>query len=316
MNYALYAAAAVAVAALTPPAPAAADDAPARLAKHAAYVVWHAGDGAVKTLRATGEVTRDGKPRATLTVLRYGIAHRGTYVSVDGLHSDEGFTGNVSWTSNQNGFTVRPVGEVVRALFDYDALFAETTTGDAFAGTARGTSKIDGVDCTIVRLRSKIGFPSDVYVDPATGAYRRAVIDPDDKYELSFDGLGYTEAGGKRFLSSWHHGSSKIRYAYTAVVPNAPIEPDELRPPKQTATWTFGEDVVPIEYVAQPYPRIYLNVLVNGVKGKFIFDTGADGIAMLDSFVRNTGAKRFSEVTASGIGPATVRANLFRVDTI
>jgi hypothetical protein len=292
------------------------DDAAALLAKHAAYVKWHAGDGVVKTLRETGEATRDGKSRGTLTSLRYGLAHRDTFVSAEGLHFDDGFTGSVSWTSNENGFTVRPIGEVVRALFDTDALFAETTATDAFAGSYRGAQKIDGIDCAIVRLTSKVGFPFDVYIDPATGAYRRAVVDPDGKYERSFDGLGYTAVDGKQFLSSWHHGNAKTRYAYTAIVPNAPVEPDQLRPPKQTAIWTFGDEPARIEYVDQPAPRIYLNVVVNGVKGKFIFDTGADGTAMLDSFARSTGAKRFGDVPIGGIGPATVRANLFRVDTL
>jgi Aspartyl protease len=295
---------------------AAADEAAALLAKHAAYVGWHTGDGVVKTLRETGEVTRDGKPRATLTALRYGIAHRDTYVSADGVHSDDGFTGSVAWRSNGNGFTVRAIGEVVRALFDIDALFGETTASGAFTGAVRGTQKVGGADCTIVRLASQVGFPIDVYVDPATGAYRRAVIDPDGKYEESFDGIDYTAVDGKRFISAWHHGSSKTRYSYTKIEPNAALEPDELRPPKQTATWTFGDQPAPIEYVDQPAPRIYVDVVVNGVKGKFILDTGAEDTVIFDSFARRTSAKRFGEQTIGGIGPGTVKANLFRVDTL
>ncbi len=294
----------------------AADDAAALMAKHASYVGWHAGDGVVKTLKQTGEATRDGKPRGTLSSLRYGIAHRNTFVGGDGLQYDVGFTGNVSWTSNENGFTVRAIGEVVRAQFDADALFAETTPTVAFTPAIRRDEKVDGVDCIVVRLTSQVGFPMDAYVDPATGAYRRAVIDPDGKYEESFDGLGYTAVDGKRFLSAWHYGDSKVRYTYTKIEPNAAIEPDALRPPKQTATWTFGDEPARIEYVDQPSPRIYLDVTVNGHKGKFILDTGADGTAMLDSFARAASAKRFSSMDVGGIGPGVAQANLFRVDTI
>ncbi|MEA2690438.1 MAG: hypothetical protein QOD51_3045, partial [Candidatus Eremiobacteraeota bacterium] len=143
-------------------AAAAGGDAAALIAKHAAYAGWHAGDGVVKTLRATGTVTRDGKPRGSMVSLRYGIAYRDTYVSVAGVQEDDGFTGSVSWTSNGNGFTVRPVGPTVRAQFDIDALFGETTTTGAFTPSVVRNEKVDGVDCTVVRLVSQVGFPLEV----------------------------------------------------------------------------------------------------------------------------------------------------------
>ncbi|MEA2687731.1 MAG: Aspartyl protease, partial [Candidatus Eremiobacteraeota bacterium] len=151
--------------------------------------------------------------------------------------------------------------------------------------------------------------------DPATGAYRRAVVDPDGAYEESFDGLDYALADGKRFLSAWHHGNSKTRYAYTEFVVNPAITADELRPPKQTATWTFGDAPAQIEYVDVHGPRIYIDVTVNGVKGKFILDTGAGGTAMLDSFARRAGAKRFGTTSIGGFGGSS-KANVFRIDTI
>jgi Aspartyl protease len=305
----------LAFAAPAPPAARAADDAAALLAKHKAYAGWQAGDGTVKTLRASGTATRDGKQLATLTSLRYGIAFRDTYVNEHGVHEDEGFTGSVAWTSNENGFTVRPVGDYVRALFDADALFGEATTTAQFTPQLLRTEKVDGVDCAVVRLTSQIGFPLDVYVDPATGAYRRAVVDPDGSYEESFDGLEYTPAGGKRFLSAWHHGTAKTRYAYDKIEPNAAIVPDELRPPKQTATWTFGDAPAQVEYNDQRGPRLYVDLLVNGVKGKFILDTGAEGTAVVDSFARKAGATRFGTTAIAGFSGAA-KANLFRVDTI
>jgi hypothetical protein len=310
------AAAAVALASVAPHGARAAEgDAAALIAKHGAYVGWYAGDGVVKTLRETGDVTRDGKALGRTSALRYGIAFRDTYVSDEDVHYDDGFTGTVSWTSNENGFTVRSIGEVVRALFDVDALFGETTSTAAFTPSFLRTQKVDDIDCAVVRLSSQVGFPLDVYVDPATGAYRRAVVDPDGKYEESFDGLSYAEAGGKRFLSAWHHGNSKARYAYTTIEPNAPIAPDELRPPKQTASWTFGDAPAAIEYVEQPYPRMYVELVVNGVKGKFLLDTGAGVTAVIDSFARRVGADRLGTTSISGIG-GSGKANLFHVKTI
>ncbi|HWT06673.1 MAG TPA: aspartyl protease family protein [Xanthomonadales bacterium] len=294
---------------------AAAEDAAALMAKHAAYAGWHGGDGVVKTLRATGEVTREGKPRGKMLSLRYGVAFRDTYESEDGVRSDDGFTGNVSWTSNINGFTVRPVGNVVKAQYDMDALFGEYTATPAFTPKFVKTEKVDGVDCAVVRLTSQVGFPLDVYIDPASGAYRRVVVDPDGAYEVSVDGLAYTVVDAKRFLSAWHFGKSKIRYVYTSITPNAPIAPDELRPPKQTATWTFGDAPAQIEYVEYHGPRMYVDLSFNGVKGKFILDTGAGGTAVVDSFARRAGATRIGASTISGFG-GSVKANLFHVDAI
>lgn len=297
------------------PAPAA-DEAAALIAKHAAFVGWHAGDGVMKTLRETGTQTRDGKIVGILTSLRYGIAFRDTGVSADGVHFDAGFTGSVAWVSNQNGFTVPAVGEVVRAIFDEDAIFGETSTTAAFTPSVLRSDKVDGVDCTVVRLTSQIGFPLDVCVDPATGAYRRAVVDPGGKYEDVFEGLSYTEVGGKRFLSSWRHGGSKVVASYAKIEPNAQVAADELHPPKQTATWTFGDAPATVEYQDQPAPRLYVDAVVNGVKGKFIFDTGAAGTAVTDSFARKAGAQRFGTMNIGGIGADSAKANLFRVATL
>jgi predicted aspartyl protease len=300
---------------LAPISARAADDAAALIAKHAAYAGWHAGDGVVKTLRATGDITRDGKVRGTMLSLRYGVAYRDTFVSESGIHSASGFTGSVLWTSNENGFTVRPVGDVVRAQFDVDALFGEFTATPTFTPAFVKNETVDGVPCAVVRLTSQVGFPLDVYVDLATGAYRRAVVDPDGAYDESLDGLDYTLADGKRFLSAWHFGKSKTRYAYTTVTPNAPIAPDDLRPPKQTATWTFGDAPAHVEYNDVHGPRMYVDLVVNGVKGKFILDTGAAGTAMVDSFARRAGATRVGTTTIAGFGGAN-KANLFHVDAI
>jgi hypothetical protein len=313
-------AAAVAAALLlagTTPLPSSADDAGAALmAKHAAFVGWHAGGDAVTTLRLSGPVVRAGKELGVQTELRRGIAFRSGYVTKQGLRSDSGFTGSYLWSTNQNGFMVRPIGPVVRARFDFDALFAETTATGEFAPSFVKNDKVDGRECGIVRLTSQVGYPLEVCVDPSTGAYLRAVIDPGGAYQLTILGLEYTEAAGKRFISAWHYAKSKTRYAYTTIEPNAPVGDDDLRPPQQTATWTFGDAPAALEYTDHHGgPRIFVDLVVNGVKGRFILDTGAGGTAMVDSFARGAGAKRFGETSISGFGGGA-KANLFRIDTI
>jgi hypothetical protein len=310
------------VAALLPLRPAAAaDDASELLAKHQAYVGWHEGDGVVKTLRETGTAAgSDGKTVATLTQLRYGVAQRRTVVSDNGT-SARGFTGTIYWSTGTNGFTLRPVGEVIKALFDQDALFGELTV--LMTPTVLRHEQVDGVDTVVLRLTSPLGFPMDVYEDPTTGAYKRAVVDPDGKYELFYNGLGYTEQSGKRFLTTYHIGSNKTINTYTSIEINPTLSPDELRPPKQTATWTFGEGTSPVEYVEESpnevfpsgEPRILIDVVVNGVKGKFVLDTGAGVTAITEGFAKRINAKRITSTELSGIGGSTA-ASVYQVDTI
>src|ERR1700736_943809 len=158
-------------------------EAAALFAKHKAYVGWAGGDGVVKTLRENGHRFFEGKPGLEMTMLRYGVAYRETLVRTHGVTSNDGFTGAVFWTSNANGFTVRPVGEVVRYLADEHALFGERIVDEPATVVKHET--VDGSDTVQLRVTPAVGFPMNVWADPATGAFKRVVIDPDGKYETT-----------------------------------------------------------------------------------------------------------------------------------
>lgn len=299
---------------LPTPGRAAGDEAAALLAKHQAYVGWHVGDGAVKTLREIGGLQRaDGTFSRSATTLRYGVAHRTTSIDGRGIHSDDGFTGSVYWTSNENGFTVRPVGEIARYLVDYDAIFGELA--GTYAPQIVRHETVEGVDAVLLHLTHQVGFPMDVDVDPATGAFLRVTIDPGGKYEETIKGLKYTTVDGKRFISSWQYAQSRYKHVYTSIEANIALEPDALRPPKQTATWTFGDGVAKVKLTQDTLPRINLDATINGVPGHFLLDTGAGATAVTDSFARRVGAKRIGDTSISGVG-GSAKAGLFRVDTI
>jgi len=141
------------------------------------------------------------------------------------------------------------------------------------------------------------------------------VLDPNGKYETRYDVLGYTDVGGgKRVMSSWRYTGEKSVYAYTTIEANKPVTDDELHPPKQTATWTFdpAAGTVPVELTKD---RILVDATVNGVRGRFILDTGAAAIAFTDTFARRAGAKRLGQTEITGIGGGAT-ANLYKVDTI
>ena len=294
-------------------APAAEGDAAALLAKHHAYVGWSSGDGVVKTLREAGQVSGGTSGPTRIRMLRFGVAFRETSEDFRGLENDNGFTGNVYWSTSSNGFTIRPIGEVARFLVDDQALFGELTA--TYAPALLRHEVVDGADTIVLRLTHSVGYPMDVYVDPATGAYRRAVIDPGGKYEEIINGLRYTEVQGKRFISAWRYGASKRIHEYDKIELNPDIVPDTLRPPAQSATWTFGAGSVPVELTEGTFPRIYIEASMNGVKGKFLLDTGAASTVVVDSFARRAGAKRVGETRIGGIGGSSA-ANLFRIDSL
>jgi len=166
---------------------------------------------------------RAGEKPDRIRLLRYGIAFRETIEDARGLENDSGFTGNVFWTTNSNGFTVRPVGEVARYLIDEQALFGELT--GTYTPQLLKHETVDGVDTAVLRLTSSVPFPMDVYIDPATGAFKRAVIDPGGKYEQVVNGLQYTEVQGKRFISAWRYRNSKWLHHYDKVEVNPEIVP-------------------------------------------------------------------------------------------
>jgi predicted aspartyl protease len=302
--------AAFALAAAAPPAPAAtvSDEAAALLAKHKAFVGWSSGDGVVKTLRATGEAGT-----TKIRMLRFGVAYRQTSQARSGIETDTGFTGNVFWTSSVNGFTIRPIGDVVRAMIDDQSLFGELT-GSYTAAVLRHEA-VEGADTVVLRLTHAVAYPMDVYVDPATGAFKRAVIDPGGKYESAVNGIQYTEVQGKRFISAWRRGSSTSVARYDKIEVNPELPADALRPPAQTATWTFGERTAPVELTNKNFPRVYVELTLNGEKGHFILDTGASGIVITDAFARRIGAKQVQHTQIGGIG-GSIPANLIRVDTL
>ncbi|HTW83405.1 MAG TPA: aspartyl protease family protein [Candidatus Sulfotelmatobacter sp.] len=292
--------------------PVAADDAAALLAKHRAYVGWQDGDGSITSLRESGTETRGDTVVARLTHFRRGIAYRNVYERRQQVFQN-GFTGRVLWTSNENGFTVQSVGEPARYAATDASLFGEGL-GDAPATVLRAET-LDGTAVTWVHLAPAVGVPVDVAIDPSTGAFKHVVLDPGGDYETALDILGYTDVGGgKRVISSWRYRGTRPIYAYTSVTANAPVSDAELHPPAPRATWSFDPAMgtVPVELTEE---RITVDAVVNGVKGHFFLDTGASSIVLTDTFARRANAHRITESRIVGIGGG-VASNVYQLDTI
>jgi predicted aspartyl protease len=295
------------------------DDAAALLLKHKMFAGWQAGDGSLSTLTFTGDMTkdRDGKAYAQVKELRKGLAFRETTKQLEhGTVENNGFTGRVFWESNRNGFTHPVRGDAEKYAISEELVFNEGLS--ELPATVNGNDTVSGVACTIVQVKADASFPINACIDPQTGAVKRVVIDPDGSYETQFDILDYANAApGKRVISAWHYKGSDYTHHWTSVVANAQVSDADLHPPAQTATWSFANgQPFPIEYEHTDVARgIYLTATIDGVKGRFLMDTGASEIVLNRSFAGRAHLKPLYPSAASGIG-GTTKTEVQRAETL
>jgi hypothetical protein len=267
-------------------APAAPDDAAAALlAKHRAFVGWQFGDGSFRTLRLARErVESDGAVTQRATEYRAGIVYRNHYVfpkRADAVE-DTGFTGSVFWSTNQNGFTTPLYGDLAKFRLSYALLFNEGTT--VLHGVMGGAVSVDGKQLQSVNLDVPNADAIQVDVDPDSGAYVRAVIDPGGDEETTVRILSYTDvAPGKKMIGSFRIGDdTRDQYTYKRIEPNVAVTDADLHPPPARASWTFANPK-PFPIAVTPQ-RVLVDAKVNGVKGRFILDTGANSIFLNRTF--------------------------------
>ena len=295
----------------------AADDAQALLAKHKAFVGWQFGDGTFASLAVDAEKANvsTGKVVEHTHSLNRGVLYRTTTTTSEGA-SNDGFTGNIFWASDMNGFP-RPVrGDVVKYTVSEQMLFNEATP--LLPGESRGSTTVNGTPVSIVRVKPEQGDAIDLYVDPATGAYKRAVIDPDGVYQNAFDITEYTDVSpGKKIVGKWKYDGSSYEHRVTKAVANPTVSNDDLHPPAQTATWDFKNDrPFKIRFLDRDGgPRIIVEAKVNGVPGRFILDTGASTIALSRHFADRAGVKRQYATVFGGIA-GTLKGEIAKADTV
>jgi predicted aspartyl protease len=292
----------LAVPTLLAPSGAAADEAADLLAKHRAYVGWSMGDGSMPSIVANGVMTRREKAGETdiaqVRTTQAGLAYRTvTAYTKGGGVTYRGFTGSRFWYSTDNGFTVPVVTDERFNVLARAILFGEATA--QLPTVVRKGDTIGGTPVVVLRQTPPKGTPIDLYVDPATGAFKRFVIDPEgDADPVDID--SYAEVmPGKRVISGYHAHGSSVYVRYSEIHPGTATASADLQPPPPFARWTFAKNApVPIKVTDS---RIYLDATVDGVAGRFILDTGSYGIVLTDAFADRIHFKRSQSITFGGI---------------
>ena len=256
----------------------------ALLQKHHDFVGWQLGDGTFKTMRVTGTVTnKKGEKTEDVSWSSAGYAFHETYTNLkqDNVTTHLGFTGSIFWQCYTSGFTTPLYGDGAKDLASYAVLMQEGTSG--LTGTSRGNKTVNGKEVPVVRVSMQGALPTDLYIDPTTGAYVQAVIDPGGAYETTYHILSYADiAPGKKAIGTFKVDDAEELHSNVKFEPNAPVTAEELHPPKPTAEWSFASNQpVPIRLT---HDRILVDATVNGVKGTFILDTGSDAIRLDDKF--------------------------------
>ncbi|MFY9719348.1 MAG: retropepsin-like aspartic protease [Candidatus Cybelea sp.] len=286
------------------------------LAKHKSFVGWQLGDGTFQTMRVTGNITDEkGKQTQTFVFLSEGLLYNDglTDLKRNGVTSRDGYTGNLFWQSDYNGFTTPVYGDYAKFLASATVLRNEGTT--ELPATYRGTKTIDGKPAGIVRVALKNADPIDLYVDPATGAYVQATVDPDGTYEATYHIRSYRDVlPGKKMVSSFTIDDDKSVTTFTRFEPNVAVGGKDLHPPAPLASWTFG-DGTPFP-ITMTHDRMLVDATINGVKGRFLLDTGADSIVLDDRFADRAHVEVLNNSDLGYMIYGEVKARLRRVQTI
>lgn len=270
------------------PAPASADDAAALLAKHKAFTGWQFNDPGISRQDVSmTESGKDGKPLRVTHVLRVGAIYRSDVHDVRAsADSSQGFTGNIFWYSDQNGFTVPIIGDAAKMALAKDFFFTDAVAQLSWKVT--GTTQRWGSTFTTVRVEHPGAGKIDLYVDPVTGSYAGATFNPGGDNEETIHVTAYSDiGGGKKSPSAWQYEDSSRHTVVTAVKTGVDITNDQLHPPAATATWEFAN--------AKPFPirltkdRIVLTARINGVEGHFLLDSGAADIFISGNFAHRAG---------------------------
>jgi hypothetical protein len=276
--------------------------------KHAAVVGYSLADGRAKPYMFEGSTT-DGDTGKT-TKLRYEQA--GAYFRHERSHNGRttayGFDGHGFWNQNDNGNLTYDTGYGRQ----YDIAWA-VIGAEAFEPDLSPELVDQSGDDYVVRIHPAAAVPADVYFNKKTFLIDRAVVSP-ALASQSRDYHNYERHGAATVAMVWTSGNVTTRISKFQW--DAPLPASDFDMPSQRSYTTFPPvpSVVPFD---DKHDSIVFEAAVNGVKGHFMLDTGADGLYFTPEFAAKAHLTPLDAASAIGAGSqfgiSTTRVSHFTV---
>jgi len=258
-------------------------------------------------------VTDDsGKALLVRRIKRIGALFRtDTHNLKAATDSSRGFTGRLFWYSDQNGFTVPIIGNPAKVMLAEDLLFTDGLAELPWTNI-RSENRWNKT-LSVARVEQDAAAPVDLYIDPDTGAYAGAVIDPKGDNEEVVRILDYQLVGGKHFVGRWKYDGAKSTTTVSDIKLGAHLTGEDLHPPAQSAHWEFKDKTpFPLRLTAE---RVIIKARVNGVEGTFLLDSGAASIFLSGAFARRAGLKAIGHSESSTLY-AREKTDVGKIDTL
>jgi predicted aspartyl protease len=279
-------------------------------AKHEAAIGFSLADGKTKPYlaEATSTWTADGEQRtAQRTLKRAGIYFRENE-SYRGVTHAFGFDGQVFWHSDGNGNLAGDSGyarpfDVTYAVIDSEAYDASLTP------ELKRTTDVDYV----VRIHPPSGVAADIYFNKVTYFIDKTVVEPEGD-ALTDEYADYQRKGPVTIAMTTT--ADKVVTKVSKFVWDAPLTVDELQAPPQRGYATFpASGTTTLPFAKPNYDGVIVEATINGVKGKFLIDTGSGDVFLNHGFAEHAKLKPIYTGEASGIG-GLVKTYAARVDTM
>ncbi len=257
------------------------------------------------------------EPSEETTYRRGALYHeigRGAGVSVE-----SGFNGHSYWSSNENRYVVTALEDAARRAITSNALDSGGVIPEGTATREMGSETVDGTPADIVRVTPPGGMSADLAIDHATGALRRIVFDPEDRYRhATVHIIDYKEiAPGVRVPAHFRFGNGPQHELVRGAV--QAVSDAELAAPSPSSAWAFGNgDSVPIQVQrgTRIGRRVIVRASINGHPGDFLLDSGAGLILLYQPYARSLGLSMLGRTSYSGVAGGVNTARFARAETI
>ena len=274
-------------------------------AKHTAAVGYSLSDGRAKPyLLETITSYADSKAQ-TRTVRKQAGAYFFVQSTYNGRSHAYGFDGRSFWSQNSNGNIVQEIGYGRRYSVTWAVIHAE-----AFGPDVSPQMLADAGNDYVVRINPPSGAPADIYFNKSTYYIDRVVVDP------LLENIQEDYSNYKRFGAIAIAMTQTYKDEVTNVsrfVWDAPLPADDFNAPISRHYATFpatGSTAVPFD---DRQSSVVFEATLNGVKGRFMLDTGAAGVYLTRAFAAKANLQPLGAATVTGVG-GNAETSVTRID--